>query len=124
MALSHRNPAKIRSPRLIIGGLGLILGLLSCGNLAFAQQSHSYKPAGGYVPDAKTAIRIAVAVWSPIYGEQEIQGERPFHASLKRGGWTVTGSMPSKPGVIIHGGVALARIAKADGRILQIIHGK
>jgi len=85
----------------------------------------SYKPVGGYVPDAKTAVQIAVAVWSPIYGERKIQGEKPFHASLKRGVWTVIGSMPpSRPGVKMHGGVALARISKADGRVLQVIHGK
>jgi len=85
----------------------------------------SYKPVGGYVPDAKTAAQIAVAVWSPIYGERKIQGEKPFHASLKRGVWTVIGSMPpSRPGVKMHGGVALARISKADGRVLQVIHGK
>ena len=28
--------------------------------------SASYKPPSGYVPDAATAISIAVAVWSPI----------------------------------------------------------
>jgi hypothetical protein len=71
----------------------------------------SYRPINGYVPDAKTAIQIAVAVWSPIY------------ANLKRGVWTVTGSMPPSKEGVMFGGVALARISKADGRILQIIHG-
>ena len=27
---------------------------------------HNYKPLQGYVPDAATAIKIAVAVWGPI----------------------------------------------------------
>src|SRR2546423_10224131 len=29
----------------------------------------------GYVPDEQTAIAIAVAVWSPIYGKEKIEGE-------------------------------------------------
>ena len=77
-------------------------------------------PRGGYVPDAKTALRIAVAVWSPIYGEKPIEGEKPFRATLKNGVWTVTGSLP--PGFV--GGVATARIAQRDGRILGVIHTK
>jgi len=105
----------------------LTCALLLPGYSATAGQppSPSFRPAGGYVPDAKTAIQIAVAIWSPIYGEQKIQGEKPFHATLKRGVWTVIGSMPpSRPGVKMHGGVALARISKADGRVLQVIHDK
>lgn len=121
----RRNPAKTVSLVCVTRPFGLVLGVLSCFALTQEAQWPSYKPAGGYVPDAKTAIQIAVAVWSPIYGERKIQDEKPFHATLKRGVWTVTGSLPlSKPGVIMHGGVALARLSKADGRILQVIHGK
>jgi hypothetical protein len=45
--------------------------------LASASQKHSYVPPKGFVPDEKTAIRIAEAVWSPIYGEEEIRREKP-----------------------------------------------
>jgi hypothetical protein len=88
--------------------------------LASASQKHSYVPPKGFVPDEKTAIRIAEAVWSPIYGEEQIQGEKPFVASLKNGVWTVQGSLPKG----WDGGVAIAEIAKSDGRILRISHGK
>ena len=109
----------------IISTLTCALLLAGCSATAGPPSIPSYKPANGYVPDAKTAVRIAVAVWSPIYGERKIQGEKPFHASLKRGIWTVTGSMPPpKPGVNMFGGVALARISKSDGRILSVIHGE
>ncbi len=109
-----------------------ILSILACASLlpgysatAEPPSAPSYKPAKGYVPDAKTAIQIAVAVWSPIYGARKIQGEKPFHATLSHGVWTVIGSLPQhKPGQLLHGGVAMARIARADGRILQVIHGK
>lgn len=80
----------------------------------------SFKPDAGYVPDAETAIKIAVAVWEPIYGAKEIAGEKPYHASLKDGVWTVEGSLPKN----YVGGVASAKIAKSDGRILAVIHGK
>jgi hypothetical protein len=88
--------------------------------VAFAAETTkpSYKPKDGYVPDAKTAIKIAVAVWEPIYGEQKIAGEKPYHASLTNGVWTVTGSLPEG----MAGGVAIAEIAKDDGKILRVIH--
>jgi hypothetical protein len=92
--------------------------------VAFAQGKPSLKD--GYVPEADTAIKIAVVVWSRMYGEHEIAAEKPYHASLEDGIWTVQGSMPKevseKPTPI--GGVAYAEIAKTDGRILLIGHGE
>ena len=80
----------------------------------------NYKPKEGYVPDKETAIAIAVAVWKPIYGKEKIENEKPYKASLKNGVWTVTGSLPEG----WKGGVAEAEIAKDDGKIIRIIHGK
>ncbi|MEY2575605.1 MAG: hypothetical protein QOF80_1092 [Verrucomicrobiota bacterium] len=31
-----------------------------------------YKPANGFVPDEATAIKIAVAIWTPIFGKAKI----------------------------------------------------
>lgn len=82
---------------------------------------HSDVPKDGYVPDEKTAIKIAVAIWEPIYGEKQIADEKPYQARLDANGiWTVEGSLPE--GWV--GGVAIAEIAKDDGRILNVIHGK
>jgi hypothetical protein len=79
----------------------------------------------GYVPDAETAIKIAVVVWSRIYGEREIAQERPYRATLEDGIWTVQGTLPKDPGGgPVFGGTAFAMIAKADGRILHIAHGE
>ena len=88
--------------------------------VAFAAETitPNFKPKDGFVPDAKTAIKIAVAVWEPIYGEQKIAAEKPYHAYLTNGVWTVTGSLPEG----MAGGVAIAEIAKDDGRILRVIH--
>jgi NTF2 fold immunity protein len=83
----------------------------------------NYKPKEGYVPDEKTAIRIAVAVWIPIYGEKQIEEEKPYHATLSNGVWYVMGSLPKPtPRYVVAGGVAVAEIAKDDGRILRVIH--
>ena len=78
----------------------------------------SYKPKRGYVPDEQTAIAIAVAVWNPIYGKEQIETEKPYHASLRGGVWTVTGSLPEG----WDGGTAIAEIAQNDGRVLRVIH--
>ena len=81
---------------------------------------HNYKPPAGYVPDAATAIRIAVAVWEPIYGKKQISSEKPYHATLKDGVWVVEGSLPDDA----LGGVAIAEISKSDGTILRVSHGQ
>jgi hypothetical protein len=84
--------------------------------------SESYTPPNGFVPDSLTAVRIAVAVWTPIYGEKPVRDEAPYHATLRDGVWTVEGSFNCERAC--GGGVAVAEIAKGDGRILRVIHGQ
>jgi hypothetical protein len=74
----------------------------------------------GYVPDAETAIRIAVTVWEPLYGKKNIASERPFRVTLRGGIWHVSGSLPP----LTAGGVAEADIRRSDGKVLRIMHGK
>ena len=92
--------------------------------VAFASQDnepkHGYVPEEGFVPNKNVAIKIAVAVWEPIYGADKIADEKPFNAKLTDGIWTVKGSLPKGR----KGGVALAQISKKDGRIIRVIHGK
>ena len=76
-------------------------------------------PRDGFVPDATTAIKIAAAVWVPIYGK-DVLDEKPFKATLKDGIWTVIGSLP--PNAV--GGVAEAHLCKSDASIVYIAHGK
>jgi hypothetical protein len=78
----------------------------------------SWKPKDGFVPDEKTAIAIAVAVWTPIYGEKEINGERPYIARLEGDVWRVDSSLPE--GFL--GGVATAIISKEDGQVRAVWH--
>jgi hypothetical protein len=84
------------------------------------ESKHTYMPPAGCVPDAATAIKIAVAVWEPIYGREHIAQKKPFHATLHDGIWSVRGSLPN--GWL--GGVPEAEISKRDGRILRVNHGK
>ena len=82
---------------------------------------HNYKPPQGYVPDAATAIKIAVAVWEPIYGQEQISQQKPYKAVLINGVWKVEATLPKQ---YTAGGVTVAEIAKDDGRILRVSHGK
>jgi hypothetical protein len=89
-------------------GVAMLLQTMACASI----------PAKEFVPDSQTAIRIAEAVWIPIYGEEQIYRERPFRAVLRGDTWVVSGTLP--PGYV--GGTAIAEISKRDGRILRVIH--
>jgi NTF2 fold immunity protein of polymorphic toxin system component len=104
--------------------------VLACTVLVASELlGQGHMPASGYVPDSKTAVKIAEAVLVPVYGEKHIESERPFTATLKEGVWTVTGTLrcPDGKGGITascDGGVAEVRISKDDARILYMMHGK
>src|SRR5262245_12513240 len=80
----------------------------------------SYKPPKGYVPDAATAIKIAEAVWTPIYRQETLKNEKPFTAQLVNGVWIVRGTLPEG----WKGGTAYAEISKETGSILNVTHFK
>lgn len=98
----------------------LLYGVFMCMNLASANEPHSYVPELGYVPNEETAVRIAEAIFYPIYGEEKIKEERPFKATLNNDVWTVEGTL--EEGFL--GGVAIAEISKKDGRIIRVSHGQ
>ncbi len=101
-------------PILLIASL-----LISNACLAGETAEHSVTPKDGFVPDEQTAIRIAEAVWIPIYGKEMIEAERPIQAILHNEVWIVEGTLHAQKG-----GVAEAEIAKKDGRIIRVSHGK
>ena len=84
--------------------------------------------AGGKdaVPNAETAIRIAMAVWTPIYGAEMVEVEAPFDAKrAPDGSWFVCGTMHCSNGLpTCKGGVLEAWIARRDGQVLRVTHGK
>ncbi len=107
-----------------------VLKAFSCAVILLAiAQGQGYTPPNGFVPDAATAVKIAEAVLVPVYGEKEIESERPFKAKLKDGVWTVAGTLRCPDGKggwtsSCYGGVATIQIAKSDGRIISMVHYK
>ena len=77
-------------------------------------------PTAGFVADASTAARIAEAVLKPVYGAEQIGRQKPLLTSERDGIWTVTGQLP--PSTL--GGVAVVEIARSDGVIRRMSHGR
>src|ERR1700691_5039173 len=80
-------------------------------------QAQSYAPKDGFVPDPKTAVKIAEAVLIPVYGEKQIESEQPFKAVLENGVWTVDGTLRCSDGkgdvtTMCDGGTAEAKRSK------------
>ena len=100
--------------------IAFILIIVFLSSLSVAHDSiDNYVPEKGVVPDKITAIRVAEAIWLPIYGEG-IYDKRPFMAGLEKGIWIVYGTLPKG----MKGGVPVIEISKSDGKILRISHGK
>jgi len=98
-----------------LAAVGVVVAAVAAETGAF-----SFKPKDGFVPTKEVAIKIAVAVWEPIYGVERIAAEKPYQAHLTNGVWIVEGSLPQ--GAI--GGVAEAQISKDDGKIVSVSHGQ
>jgi|SRR5579862_2942988 len=77
-------------------------------------------PPNGFVPDEKTAIRVAEALLIPIFGEKRIDSERPFSAELNGDIWVVKGYLPYG----VKGGVAEIQISKKTCQVISVTHGK
>jgi len=72
-----------------------------------------------YVPDEKTAIKIADSIWYSIYGEK-IYSKKPFKGTLKNGIWIVEGTLQEG----YKGGVPYIEIQQIDSKVLTVSHGK
>lgn len=96
-----------------------ILSFFLSNSLSFAQTKKPFfEPEKGFVPAAATAIKIAEAVWLPIYGDG-IYSKKPFMAELRDGIWYVNGTSKD-----MKGGVPYAEISQRDGCILNVYHDK
>jgi hypothetical protein len=78
----------------------------------------TFRPIGGYVPDSATAVALAVAILKPIYGETEINSDKPWLAGLKDGVWTVVGTFHGEG----PGGTGVIQLDKRTGAILFVGH--
>lgn len=104
-----------------------LLAIAVLGAATFS--THAQERSAGsrdFVPDEATAVRIAEAVFIPIYGEKHMKSERPFHARLEGDYWIVSGSLP-KPknkNFIVVGGTMMAEINRSTGEIREVYHLK
>jgi hypothetical protein len=82
---------------------------------------HGVPRRSGYVSDAATAIRIAEAIWEPLYGQARVSSQKPFQASLnEKSVWVVRGSQPDATS----GAVLSAEVFEPDGRILRVSYDR
>lgn len=88
-------------------------------NRHLIKSTRSIEPKNGLVPDRTTAIAIAYAVALPVYGEKEMDNEKPFRAELDHGVWTILGTLHCTSCV---GGTLVMQIDKASGKILFMTH--
>ena len=77
-------------------------------------------PEKGIIPDEVTAVKVAEAVFQPIFGADETTQYLPYHAQLKDGIWTVYGTL--KPGS--RGGTPQMNIQKKDGKVVEVWHSQ
>jgi hypothetical protein len=75
-------------------------------------------PPQGVVPNEPTAVKIAEAVFPPVFGADVVDKFRPYHAQLKDGVWTVYGTL--KPGS--RGGTPMMQIRRRDAKVLGVWH--
>ena len=99
--------------------IAILLTLVFFLDSVYAQE-HSYVPDNGFVPDQATAVILAEAILKPIYGEQNIDRQKPLKAILKNDVWIIDGTLPK--GLL--GGVAIIEIAKKDAKVIRVSHGK
>jgi hypothetical protein len=108
-----------------------IAAVLSCLFLAAASFGQDAIPKKGYVPDSATALKIAEAVLTPVYGEAKIESQRPFTAKLKDDVWTVSGTLycadVQRPAPVLVSpcqGILEVRISKSDAHVLEMLPHK
>ncbi|APV48304.1 hypothetical protein BWI17_00570 [Betaproteobacteria bacterium GR16-43] len=100
--------------------LAVLVALAAVFSLGQSMKSRSGDRPPGPVHNAKAAIEIAVAAWTPVYGREQIEKQKPFRALLRGGVWTVEGTLPSNSA----GGVVLAEIASDNGRVIRMSDGR
>ena len=73
-------------------------------------------PNAGMVPDESTAVDLAFTFLKSIYGQTEMEKQKPFKARFDNGVWVVEGDFPNTPAMV--GGSAFIGIRKKDGKVM------
>jgi hypothetical protein len=105
---------KIILVSIIIICLPLIFGFTMSNELSVPKE-----PKECFVPNEKTAIMVAEAIWLPIFGD-DIYKYKPFKAKLIDGRtWKVYGTVHTAKG-----GSPFAIIQMSDCKIIKVYHEK
>ena len=98
-------------------GLICLLSVVGCKApyLGSYEASNEF-PETGMVPNEATAIEVAFSLLKSIYGQAEMEKQKPFKARLDQGVWVVEGDFPNTP--IMVGGSAFIGIRKKDGKVM------
>ena len=96
----------------------LIAGGVCAVSITGEQTAIKQEPEINYVPDSATAVKIAEAIWLPLYGN-DIYKQKPYLVSLKKGIWIVEGRKEEDS----FGGTAYIEFQKKDCKILKVTHG-
>jgi len=84
-------------------------------------EQRDYIPEDGFVPNEKTAVKIAELVWLPIYGNGVFL-KRPYRVALLDDIWIVEGYSSSFSHFFGSGGNPYIEICKITGKILCVSH--
>ena len=96
----------------------LFLILLSSFNIQTKPNKMKSSDVDCYVPNAETAIKVAEAIWLPIYGKK-IYEYTPFHAELEKDTWIIYGTPKAQKG-----GTPNIEISKKDCKIIDVYFSK
>ena len=96
------------------------LMLLMTASLNVVAGRKSPLPQQGIVPDEPVAVKIAEAIFPPIFGMAKTAACQPYHAELKDGVWTVYGTLKNGS----RGGTPMMTIRKRDGRVIEVWHSQ
>lgn len=87
---------------------------------AWTKQRGIVRP-DGFVPDKKTALKVAEAILISVYGEKQFAAEQPLKIALVDNDvWLVWGSLDPRR----LGGTAVIKISKRTGKVLFLGHGQ
>jgi len=98
----------------------VLIGVINTGSVNSQQNSPPNINKRDYVPDSATAVKIAEAVWLPIYGERIFE-QKPYEVTLQDSIWIVRGTIPYGERLE---GTAYIEIQKSDCKILEVNHGR
>jgi len=110
--------------------LGVFLGIILQKNYVEFNDEHQgisilsrvdtgIVPENGFVPDKKTALKIAKAIWLPIYGKKQLMC-MIFQVKLVDGIWFIEGASKIHIFFGIDGGGPFIKIDKMKGTIIDV----